>query len=374
MPNEQNQPREYDAVLGGQNSTPVDAAVLGGIAGVKSRLASPAVEVRIAALSEALQYGEAGLDLLLQGLNDKSLQVKFAVYNLLKDRDESKIKWQLNNFFYSFNFDVITVDHYSGNENSRCVKSAQVFTEDLGNKLTLQMVYIPGGTFEMGDSRESSAQPIHQVTIKPFFMGEYTVTQEQWKQIMKSDPSGGKGAKRPVEQISWNEAVEFCDRLTQKTGNSYRLPSEAEWEYACRAGTNRNFYFGSTITTELVNTSFDVPYTSSFPAYEGLDTDYSFIHRSNQTTNSGKFYPNSFGLYDMHGNVWEWCSDPYHSNYNGAPSDGSFWEIGGSENQRMLRGGSWDSDSSKCSSSYRYYLSQDSRRKDIGFRVVIDLV
>ncbi|MCC3416795.1 MAG: formylglycine-generating enzyme family protein [Microcoleus sp. PH2017_29_MFU_D_A] len=375
MPNEQNQPGEYDAVLGGQNSTPVDAAVLGGITGVKSRLASPAVEVRIAALSEALQYGEAGLDLLLQGLNDKSLQVKFAVYNLLKDRDESKIKWQLNNFFYTFNFDVITVDHYSGNENSRCVKSAQVFNEDLGDKLALQMVYIPGGKFEMGASHLGSEQkPSHQVTIQPVFMAEYTVNQAQWERVMKSNPSHFKGAKRPVEQVSWDEAIEFCDRLTQKTGNSYRLPSEAEWEYACRAGTNTDFYFGSTITTDLVNTSFDVPYTSSFPAFEGLDTDYAFIHRSNQTTNNGKFYPNSFGLYDMHGNVWEWCSDCYHSNYNGAPSDGSSWEIGGSENQRMLRGGSWDSDSSKCSSLYRYSLSRDSRRNDIGFRVVIDLV
>ena len=148
MPNEQDRPGEYDAVLGGQNSTPVDAAVLGGIAGVKSRLASPAIEVRIAALSEALKYGEAGLDLLLQGLNDKSLQVKFAVDNLLKYRDESKIKWHLNIFFYIFNFDVITVDKY-GTEKSRCVKSAQVFTEDLGNTLALQMVYIPGGKFEM---------------------------------------------------------------------------------------------------------------------------------------------------------------------------------------------------------------------------------
>lgn len=373
MPNEQNQPGEYDAILGGQNLIPKDAAVLGGVAGVKSRLASPIVEVRIAALSEALEYGEVGLDLLLQGLNDKSLQVKFAVYNLLKDRDESNIKWQLNNFFYSFNFDVITADNH-GRENSRCVKSAKVFTEDLGNKIALQMVYIPGGTFQMGDREKSSAQPIHQVTIKPFFMGEYTVTQEQWKQIMKSDPSGWTGAKRPVEQVSWNEAVEFCDRLTQKTGNIYRLPSEAEWEYACRAGTTTSFYFGQKITKDLVNTTFEYSYTPSYPAYDDLDRDYVSRDSRMCTTGVGQFLPNAFGLYDMHGNVWEWCSDCYHSNYNGAPSDGSSWEIGGEENRRMLRGGSFDSTDYACRSMSHMSKLQTDRSCEVGFRVVIGLV
>ena len=255
MPNEQNQPREYDAVKGGQNSTPVGAAVLGGIAGVKSRLASPAIEVRIAALSQALKYGEAGLDLIiLQGLEDKSLQVKIAAYNLLKCQTKFKVKQKLNDFFYSFKFEVITVDS-QGKENSRRVKSANFFTEDLGDGTALDMVYIPGDPFRMGCSYSHSAQPQHPVRIQPFFMGKYTVTQEQWKKVMENT-SYFKADKRPIEQVSWNESVEFCDRLTKRTGNSYRLPSEAEWEYACRAGTITDFYFGDRITHDLVNTSF----------------------------------------------------------------------------------------------------------------------
>ncbi len=186
MPSEQNQPREYDAVKGGQNLIPVDAAVLGGITGVKSRLASPAIEVRIAALSQALKYGEAGLDLIiLQGLEDKSLQVKIAAYNLLKCQTKFKVKQKLNDFFYSFKFEVITVDS-QGKENSRRVKSANFFTEDLGDGTALDMVYIPGDPFRMGCSYSHSAQPQHPVRIQPFFMGKYTVTQEQWKKVMEN--------------------------------------------------------------------------------------------------------------------------------------------------------------------------------------------
>jgi formylglycine-generating enzyme required for sulfatase activity len=375
MPNEQNQPGEYDAVLGGQNLIPRYAAVLGGIAGVKSRLASPIVEVRIAALSQALKYGENGLDLIiLQGLEDKSLQVKIAAYNLLKCQTEFKVKPKLNDFFYRFKFEVIRVDN-QGIAKSRGVKSAHFFTEDLGDGTAIDMVYIPGGTFQMGCSHNSSAQPQHPVRIQPFFMGKYTVTQEQWKKVMENT-SYFKADKRPIEQVSWNESVEFCDRLTKRTGNSYRLPSEAEWEYACRAGTITNLSFGDQITHDLVNTSFgDCEDIFIYRSIGCCDPYYWHFKDSREhTLDVGQFYPNAFGLFDMHGNVWEWCSDPYHSNYNGAPSDGSSWEIGGSENQRMLRGGSWKSDSSECSSSYRYYLSRDSRRNDIGFRVVVGLV
>ena len=421
MPNEQNQPGEYDAVLGGQNLIPRDAAVLGGIAGVKSRLASPIVEVRIAALSQALKYGENGLDLIiLQGLEDKSLQVKIAAYNLLKCQTEFKVKPKLNDFFYRFKFEVIRVDN-QGIAKSRGVKSAHFFTEDLGDGTAIEMVYIPGGTFQMGGTFPMSDEiqqnyynyrntfymggrllrvdeilrynncnhrhlhyeylqkPLHQVTIQPFFMGKYTVTKELWKKVMEN-ASYFKPDKRPAEQVSWDEAVEFCDRLTKKTGNSYRLPSEAEWEYACRAGTRAAFYFGDQITHDVVNTNFGTNFGDAFfgdtCVEVGTWDDYYRLFQDyrGHTLDVGQFYPNAFGLFDMHGNVWEWCSDCYHSNYNGAPSDGSSWEIGGSEDRRMLRGGSWKSSRVECSSLYRDSLSRDSRSNDIGFRVVIGLV
>ena len=143
MPNDQNQPREYDAVKGGQNSTPVDAAVLGGIAGVRSHLASPSVEVRIIALSEALKYGEAGLDLILGALQDESVQVKLAVYSLLKDRNEEKIKQHLQNYF--FDFDIITVNS-NGRESSRRQVVCFLLPQDLENGIVLEMVYIACGT------------------------------------------------------------------------------------------------------------------------------------------------------------------------------------------------------------------------------------
>ena len=177
MPNEQNQPGEYDAVLGGQNSTRVNAAVLGGIAGVKSRLASPAIEVRIAALSQALKYGEVGLDLIIGALRDESMEVKVAAYSLLKDSKDLKIQLQFQDYLPAFEFDVITVDSH-GRENSRTKSFARFFPENLGNSIVLEMVYIPGGTFMMGSpvtelSRRDDESPQHQVTVPAFFAGKY---------------------------------------------------------------------------------------------------------------------------------------------------------------------------------------------------------
>ncbi|GET36266.1 formylglycine-generating enzyme family protein [Microseira wollei] len=293
MADNENQPREYDAVLGGKSEIPLGAAVLGGILGVKTRLASPIVEVRIAALNDALKYGEAGLDLIIEALRNESNQVKWAAFSLLRDRNEEKVKQNLDKFLPSFNFDVITVNA-KGEEISRCPHSAKFFPEDLGDGFVLEMVYIPGGTFQMGSTKQSSEQPVHQVTIKPFFMGKYPITQEQWQAVMGNNPSDYKGAKRPVENLSREYAIQFCEKLWQKTGINYRLPSEAEWEYACGAGTTTPFHFGETITPDLVNYNGNYPYGS---APKGL-------YRQ-ETTPVGSFPPNAFGLYDMHGNVWE---------------------------------------------------------------------
>ncbi|MEG4576049.1 formylglycine-generating enzyme family protein [Microcoleus sp. N3A4] len=363
MPNEQNQPREYDAVLGGQNSTPVDAAILGGIAGVKSRLASPAVEVRIAALSEALKYGEAGLDLILGALRDESMQVKLAAFSLLKYRDEEKIKQHLQDYFPLFEFDVITVDS-SGKENSRTKSFAHFFTEYLGNAISLEMVYIPGGIFIMGSPdnearRYKQESPQHQVTVSAFYAGKYPITQAQWQAVMGDNPSFFKGAKRPVDKVLWQDAVEFCGKLSEKTGKKYRLLSEAEWEYACRAGTTTPFHFGETITPDLVNYDGNKPYAK---APKGL--------YRRQTTDVGSFPPNAFGLYDMHGNVMEWCSDRWHDRYNGAPTDGISWETGTDED-RVLRGGSWDFSAVLCRSAVRNWTSAVNWWWFKGFRVAV---
>ncbi len=207
--------------------------------------------------------------------------------------------------------------------------------------------------------RRNSEEPQHNVNISPFFMGKYEVTQGQWEAVMGNNPSNFKGAKRPVEEVSWAQAVEFCRKLSQKTGKTYRLPSEAEWEYACRAGTTTPFYFGDTSTPDLVNYDGNHPYGS---APKGL-------YRK-QTTDVGSFPPNPFGLYDMHGNVWEWCSDRWHDNYNGAPTDGSSWETGTNDN-RVLRGGSWDLNAVFCRSAYRVWVSAGFRWWFGGFRVAV---
>lgn len=273
----------------------------------------------------------------------------------------------------TWTFEVVTVDATGKITNRRnCEAKYQV--EDLGNGVTLEMVQIPGGRFTMGSplteaGRYDDESPQHQVTVPSFFMGKYPVTQEQYQAIMGQNPSYFKGEKRPVEQVSWDNAVEFCQKLTQKTGRTYRLPSEAEWEYACRTGTTTPFYFGETITTELAN-------------YRGTDWDYNgTIYPGNygqapkgeyrkQTTEVGKFPPNAFGLYDMHGNIWEWCEDVYNDDYQGAPRDGSACSSGSNNDIKLLRGGSWDLNPRLCRCADRLYLARANRGFNVGFRVV----
>jgi formylglycine-generating enzyme required for sulfatase activity len=252
--------------------------------------------------------------------------------------------------------------------------SNQSFSQDLGFGVKLEMVYIPGGTFYMGAPKTEKdsldyERPQHYVTVKPFYMGKYTITQEQWEKVVYSCPPVARelnsrpayfpGDKLPVELVSWNDAVEFCARLSHKTGQKYRLPSEAEWEYACRAGSAKPFAFGDTITTNVVNYNGNYTYGNAPKGeYRG------------RTTPVGTFQPNAFGLYDMHGNVWEWCADPWHDNYEGAPNDGSAWISETNQNARLLRGGSWDYDPIYCRSAYRGHNGLGYDDDYIGFRVV----
>ena len=263
----------------------------------------------------------------------------------------------------TFRFETVTVNA-RGKIANRSNNEAKYFVENLGNGVTLEMVQIPGGTFMMGSpegeaNREKDESPQHQVKVPEFFMGKHEITQAQYQAIMGNNPSDFKGDKRPVEQVSWDNAVEFCKKLTQKTGKTYRLPSEAEWEYACRAGTKTPFYFGETITTDLVNYNGNYPYGSA-PKGESRQ----------QTTDVGKFPPNSFGLYDMHGNVWEWCLDVYNDNYQDAPKDSSAWLTGKDNNIKLLRGGSWLDFAWFCRSAVRVGLARAVRDADVGFRLV----
>lgn len=268
--------------------------------------------------------------------------------------------------FKSFNFEVVSVD-VQGEITNRRQKQAQFFVEDLGNGTTLDMVSIPGGRFIMGSPeselrREDDESPQHQVTVPEFYIGKYPVTQAQWQEIMGANPSNFKGANRPVKQISWEEAIEFCQELSQKTGKDYRLPSEAEWEYACRSGTSTPFYLGETITPKLANYDGTSTYGS------GPKGEY-----RKQTTDVGSFPANAFGLYDMHGNVWEWCQDNWHDSYSGAPIDGSAW-VDNESRYRILRSGSYNCNPKCCRASSRNkHLPHISHDSD-GFRVALQQV
>jgi formylglycine-generating enzyme required for sulfatase activity len=248
------------------------------------------------------------------------------------------------------------------------------YIETLPEDITLEMVNIPNGTFVMGspeDEPERNADresPQHDVTVPGFFMGRYPITQAQWRVVanlppvnrkLNPDPSRFKGDNRPVERVSWHDAVEFCVRLSAHTDRTYRLPSEAEWEYACRAGTTTPFHFGDMITTDVANyngsTYADGPQGKS----------------RGETTPVDHFdLANAFGLSDMHGNVWEWCADHWHENYNDAPTDGSAWTEGGDSSRRGYRGGSWYGNPGYCRSASRNWFSPDYRDYYLGFRVV----
>ncbi|MDJ1170539.1 formylglycine-generating enzyme family protein [Roseofilum sp. BLCC_M154] len=289
-----------------------------------------------------------------------------------RKRERTPLRW--------FSFEVVTVNR-RGEEINRELKQAQYFSEDC-NGVNLEMVAIPGGEFMMGSLETekdsySDERPQHRVTVQPFFMGKYAITQGQWKAVarlpkvkrdLKPEPSYFKGENRPVESITWYDAVEFCARLSRYTGKEYRLPSEAEWEYACRAGTITPFHFGETITTKLAN------YNGNYTYAEEPKGEY-----RKETTPVGYFQvANPFGLYDMHGNVWEWCADEWHDNYEGATRDGTIWlnsdERNNEEKRRLLRGGSWGNLPAYCRSAYRSRDAADGRHGGSGFRVVLSPV
>jgi formylglycine-generating enzyme required for sulfatase activity len=230
---------------------------------------------------------------------------------------------------------------------------------DLGGGVTMKLVFIPAGKFMMGSpesekGREAKEGPQHEVTLsKPFYMGVTEVTQAQYQAVIGSNPSQFEGPTNPVEMVSWDDGAGFCKKLSEKARQAVRLPTEAEWEYACRAGTKTRFCFGD--------------------ADEGLGDYAWYSANSEQKTHPvGQKKPNAWGLYDVHGNVWQWCADWYGDYPKGAVTDPQGTASG---SQRVLRGGSWISSPGLCRAAHRYRLNPD-YRYDIygfGFRVVVSL-
>jgi formylglycine-generating enzyme required for sulfatase activity len=216
----------------------------------------------------------------------------------------------------------------------------------------IDMVLVPGGDFLMGSpenetGRYSSEGPQHRVTVSSFYIGKCEVTQTQWRAVMGGNPSQFKGNSLPVEGVFWNDAKEFCRRLSQITGEEYRLPTEAEWEYACRAKTTG-------------------PYAGNLDAMAWYRKN-----SGGRTHPVGQKRPNAFGIYDMHGNVWEWCEDDWHKSYENAPIDGSAWvDKPDRGSYRVYRGGNWYYTPALCRSATRFDYSPDSPWGHMGFRLV----
>jgi formylglycine-generating enzyme required for sulfatase activity len=268
-----------------------------------------------------------------------------------------------------------------------------VFHEELGGAERLTMVRIPAGSFRMGSAeqepgRHANEGPLHTVSLAEFLIGQTPITQAQWRAVARWQERPGerwgrelnpKPAKfqgeearllagagemntdeRPVERVSWEDAIEFCSRLSQRTKRNYTLPSEAQWEYACRAGSSTSFHFGPTLTPELAN------YDGNYVYGNGPKGTY-----REQTIDVASFPANGWGLHDMHGSVWEWCEDHWHESYNFAPGDDQPWLIpaAAADELRLLRGGSWYGLPRFCRSAYRYYHPPGARNIYFGFRV-----
>jgi formylglycine-generating enzyme required for sulfatase activity len=235
---------------------------------------------------------------------------------------------------------------------------SEYFTENLGNGVKLEMVHIPAGSFMMGGPDGEDDKPYHLVNLPSFYMSKYTITQEQYQSILGVNPSTFKGTDLPVGCIFWHDAIVFCQELSYRTSKNYTLPSESQWEYACRAGTNTHYCFGQIMT-----------------GYVAHYYDYLFMKEKPLAV--GSFLPNAFGLYDMHGNVWEWCLDLWHPDYIGAPINGSAWvdydcfPTGYGYPPRIIRGGSFRNTADFCLSASR--LKNQYRGEHIGFRLVLNV-
>lgn len=270
-------------------------------------------------------------------------------------------------------FETARVDS-QGKLQRRGQKRVKRFVENLGHGSDLVMLLIPAGQFQMGSERYKWERPVHSVNIQSFYLGQFPVTQAQWRAVtrlpkvaieLEEHCSAFVGDNLPVDSVSWVEATEFCARFAKQTGKPYRLPTEAEWEYACRAGSREEFSFGPTITPVIVNC--DATHVSG-----GASAG---VFRNGTVPIGSLGAANDFGLYDMHGNLCEWCQDEWHDNYEEAPSNGSAWITDEGSALRVTRGGSWTHSVEICRSSDRSRESSDLNTKlhYMGFRVAASL-
>ena len=241
----------------------------------------------------------------------------------------------------------------SPSQSAKLPKSSFIsfLTLDCGNGIILKMVKVEAGSFHMG-SNDDYEKPIHRVNLQEFLIGKYPVTQAQYQAVMGNNPSNFKAAQTPVEMVSWHDAMEFCQKLSQMTGRKVRLPSEAEWEYAAKGGNQSKGY--------------------KYSGSHNLDEVGWYCDNSRgQTHPVGGKKANEIGIYDMSGNVMEWNEDVWHNDYKGVPTDGSAWLVGGGLNRRIWRGGSWLGIANPCRAAFRFRFDADYRLKHLGFRVVI---
>lgn len=241
------------------------------------------------------------------------------------------------------------------------------FTESLDN-IEFDMIYLSGNIYEMGSHQDElgsfdNERPVHKVQVEPFFIGKFPVTQSLWKKVMGNNPSYFEGENKPVEGISWSHAYHFCEFLKLLTNKNYRLISESEWEYACRGNTNTPYYTGYHIDEKMAN--FNLIGSMSETKVEPL----------NQTTDVGLYPPNPFGLYDMCGNVWEWCADVGHKSYSSMSENHINNSIPCMELQDLtpwvLRGGSWDNKARTMRSANRFKSCATNRFNTLSFRIAI---
>jgi eukaryotic-like serine/threonine-protein kinase len=267
----------------------------------------------------------------------------------------------LNTYSFSYYF-------YEKNQELKELKGEATYYTEALEDVELDMVYLAGGTFSMGSPEEEPERfdnegPVHPVKIHPFYIGKYPITQKQWQKVMGNNPSYFSGEDRPVEGISWSHAYHFCEFLKAKTNKNYRLVTEAEWEYACRGNLTTPYYTGYHIDSKMAN--FNLIGSPS----EGKEQPVG------QTTKVGTYPPNPFGIYDMCGNVWEWCADVGHRDYSQAQSDKEVEGDACMELQDLtpwvLRGGSFDNKARTLRCANRFKSCPTNRFNTLGFRIAI---
>jgi len=290
------------------------------------------------------------------------------------NRTPRKLNLQVVEFQYTkiSNDPCMIMGKTIGLSTSRSTGKAKYITLELANNININLLGIPGGKFLMGSTdseseREAEESPQHSVTVRPFMIGQYPITQAQWWAVMKNNPSrfansDVANSKKPVERVSWLDCNSFCQELTKLTGRAIRLPTEAEWEYACRGKTTTAFHCGATISTELANYNGEEVYGMGMSG-----------ENRQSTTDVDRFSANPFGLYDLHGNVAEWCADTWHYNYQNAPTDGSVWVNGHAQEMRVLRGGSWLHLPGSCRSAQRFKSTPQSKSDAFGFRIAMSI-